>query len=134
MLQAALKSAVREGMIVRNVAEIAEKPDYTPEEREPLTFDQAKQLLTVSEKLRDPLLSRWVAALFLGARQGELLGLQWSRVDLDNGVVDLAWQLQQLQQVHGCTTDSVPVGQAGPCGRKRPGYCPQRRLESAARV
>lgn len=124
VLQAALTRAVKEGMAVRNVAEIADKPRYTAKEREPLTFDQAKQLLTVSEKLRDPMLSRWAAALFLGARQGELLGLQWSRVDLKNGLVDLAWQLQQLQQSHGC--GERRADRTWPCGRPRVGYCPKR--------
>jgi integrase len=117
VLQRALRDAVREGMVVRNVAEIADKPRYVATQREPLTAGQAKQLLRCAIDADDPMATRWAAALLLGARQGELLGLQWSRVDLDNGIVDLAWQLQQLQQVHGC---------GGTCGRTRPGWCPQR--------
>lgn len=126
VLQRALRDAVREGMVVRNVAEIADKPRYTATQRTPLTADQAKQLLRCAIDTDDLMATRWASALLLGARQGELLGLQWSRVDLDLGIVDLAWQLQQLQQLHGCTTDSVSVGEKYPCGRTRPGWCPQR--------
>jgi integrase len=127
VLQRALRDAVREGMIVRNVAEVADKPRYVSVQREPLTSEQAKQLLRVSERLRDPLRSRWGAALLLGARQGELLGLQWSHVNLDAGLVDLEWQLQQLQQVHGC--GNRHSDKSWPCGRTRPGWCPDRKWD-----
>jgi integrase len=132
ILQRALRDAVREGMIARNVAEVADKPRYVAHQREPLTSDQAKQLLRSAIERDDPMATRWAAALLLGARQGELLGLQWSRVDLNAGLVDLAWQLQYLQQTHGCGERNAPTDSASagrPCGRSRPGWCPQRRWD-----
>ena len=45
---------------------------------------------------------RWSLALVLGMRQGECLGLTWDMVDLERGVVTVAWQQQQLRWEHGC--------------------------------
>lgn len=122
VLQRALKDAVREGMLTRNVAEVVHKPRHTAEQREPLTADQARTLLKSSIDNNDPMATRWAAALLLGARQGELLGLQWSRLDLINGVVDLRWQLQQLQKAHGCGERQSDG--SWPCGKQRVSACP----------
>lgn len=123
IIQRALRDAVNEGMVFRNVAEVVHKPRAVAKQREPLTADQAKHLLRTSIDNNDPWATRWAAALLLGARQGELLGLQWARVDLERGLIDLSWQAQQLQQSHGC---GAPVDGKYPCGRVRVGYCPQR--------
>ena len=123
ILQRALSDAFNEGMIVRNVAAVVHKPKAKTVQREPLNADQAKHLLRVAIDREDPWATRWAAALLLGPRQGEALGLQRDRMDLDNGIIDLSWQLQQLQQTHGCgpkTKDGFP------CGRVRVGFCPQR--------
>src|SRR4051794_3330788 len=83
VLRNALQNAVREELISRNVAKLVqvETPDY--EVGKGLTIAEAQRLL---QAVRD---SRWhplyVAALLLGLRRGELLGLRWSDVDLENG-------------------------------------------------
>jgi integrase len=123
ILQRALKDAVREGLLGRNVAEVTDKPRHVTQEREPLSADQAKQLLRSAVDNDDPMATRWAAAFLLGARRGEILGLQWSRVDLNTGTVDLAWQLQHLKQTHGCGKRHGDG--TWPCGRQRVGYCPQ---------
>lgn len=123
----ALKDAERFGMVTRNVAALVDKPGHVQAKRKPLTAEQAKQLLKTAINTNDPFASRWAAALLLGARQGELLGLQWSRVDLDAGEVDLSMQLQVINPVHGCG-DRHSDG-SWPCGRKRPGACPQHRWD-----
>jgi integrase len=149
ILRSALGDAIKEGMLTRNVAEVAEKPKHVTSQRSPLSSPEAKQLLRSAIDSGDRWATRWAAALLLGARQGEILGLQWNRLDLDNGIADFRWQLQQLEQAHGCgqrhsdkTTPSVVVATDGvdemnpprenstwPCGRKRPGWCPQRRWD-----
>jgi integrase len=55
---------------------------------------------------------RWVAALALGLRQGEALGLKWENVDLGKGILRVRQNRLRPKYEHGC-------------GRKA-GYCPQR--------
>jgi hypothetical protein len=47
-------------------------------------------------------MARWSVTLALRVRQGEALGLRWSYVDLETGVM-LAWfQVQRIAWRHGC--------------------------------
>jgi integrase len=118
ILQKALKDAVREGMLTVNVAERLDKPRYKKTKRTSLSVELAKRIIGTAFASRDEAeATRWAAAFLTGGRQGELLGLRWEYVDLEAGVMDLSWQLQQLTQTHGC---------GGTCGRVRPGWCPQR--------
>lgn len=42
-------------------------------------------------------------AALRGLRQGEVVGLRWCDVDLDNGVLHVAWQLQKREGDPGCS-------------------------------
>lgn len=117
ILVKALNDARREGHQTRDIGDLMDPPRKAPGTRRALTVEEAVQLLRHVND--DPFGSRWAAALLLGARQGEVLGLEWDRVNLAAGTVDLAWQLQRLPHVHGC---------GGKCGRKRAGNCPKRIL------
>lgn len=123
VLQRALADAVAEGIIDRNVAQLARKPKHAKVAPDALDADSARRLIRYAIDSGDPHASRWAAAFFTGARQSELLGLTWDRTDLDAGLIDLSWQLQQLKKTHGCG-DPDPEG-VYPCGRRRPGYCPK---------
>lgn len=134
ILKKALKDAVREGMITVNVAERVDPPRYRRTKRSSLSVDVAQRIIATAFASRDVSQgTRWAAAFLTGARQSELLGLRWSYVDLDAGYMDISWQLQQLPQVHGCGESVRSPGRKGtgpfPCGRKRPGWCPQRRWD-----
>lgn len=136
-LKLALKSAVTERYVGRNAADAVEVPGHIKKTRGALTAEAATLAIAAALQLeasRDedtPILgARWVAAFLTGARPAELLGLEWDRVDLTNGVVDLAWQLQQVDQAHGC---GEPDGKNYPCGKKRPSFCPQARWDLPAK-
>lgn len=138
-LHLALKKAVEEGLLSRNVVEAVPKPKHIPKRQSALSLDVTRHIIrtaiTAEEsrdekpalgrygKPKDPpprLATRWAAAFMTGARQAELLGLTWDRVNLDDQVIDVQWQLQQLGRAHGCLVDGKPT-----CGKVRPGWCPQ---------
>lgn len=120
-LRTALNDAVTDGVIARNPAEHVTPPRTVKAARPPLTAEQAT--LVLAKTADDPLGSRWAFALLTGTRQGEALGLEWDRVDLEAGTADISWQLQRLSYVHGC---------GDTCGRKRGGNCPKRVLDAPA--
>lgn len=123
-----LDAAVREGKTNRNVADLVNRPRVAKPKLTILTVAHALKVLQTTTGWPPPiaidrLASRWWAALFTGARQGELLGLEWDRVDFERGVLDLSWQLQRVLWGHGCDDT---------CGRKRGTDCPQRKLTAPA--
>lgn len=122
-LQKALADAVNEGLIPRNVADLVKKPKHTAKSYGALTAAKARHLVNTAVDLKDPLASRWAAGFYTGARPAEILGLTWPYVDLEAGEIELAWQLQHVSKAHGCG-NPTPGGDY-PCGRQRPGWCPQ---------
>ena len=80
-LQKALGQAMRDDLIPRNVA-VGERPRSSRTRREikALTAVQARALLSAARGERNEAL--YVVAVYTGLRQGELLGLKWTDVDL----------------------------------------------------
>lgn len=95
ILSRALKVALQRGRVARNVATLVDAPSVTRPEIVRLTAEEARQILTVADGTR--LAARWSVALALGLRQGEALGLPWSAVDLDRGVLTVRQALQRQQ-------------------------------------
>lgn len=96
VLSGSLVDAVNEGKAHRNWCSVVTKPQVISKPHGALTSAQARAVLLNAQREHDPLVTRWAAGLMLGGRQGELLGLQWDRVDLEKGTLDLAWQLEWL--------------------------------------
>lgn len=92
----ALGDAVDEGMLGKNAAAVVDKPKHVAEERQPFTFDEARKIISTAIDNEDPWATMWAAMFFTGARQGEIIGMEWDRCDLNEGLFDFAWQLQQL--------------------------------------
>ncbi|WP_228844418.1 site-specific integrase [Mycobacteroides abscessus] len=94
VLRLALGDAKREGMMFRNAVEYIDKPRHVAIERKPFTFEEARQIILTAKN--DPLGTMWAAMFFTGAREGEILGMELDRCDLDAGLFDFSWQLQQI--------------------------------------
>lgn len=95
VLRAALKDAVRQGVVARNVTDAVKPPRPVRKEMKVLSAEQARTLV---ESTRDdrfgPL---WALLVTTGLRIGEAFGLTWDDVDLDGRrlVVRRALQCQK---------------------------------------
>lgn len=97
VLRAALNNAVREELIPRNVAALMRVPKPRRRKVKPWSVDEARKFLESARKRRDPLYAAYVLILVLGLRRGEMLGLRWADVDLDDAELTIGWQLQRIR-------------------------------------
>lgn len=88
ILRRALTIAVRERMIVENVATLIDPPTTATTKRERLTVPEARLALETAKEGHH--ISRWYAALHQGMRQGECLGLAWAMVNFDQDTITIA--------------------------------------------
>jgi integrase len=93
ILRQALEQACRWGMVARNVAKLVDPPTVPQQEMKFLTPPQARQLMAAARETRFEAL---IDIALLGLRQGEILGLRWSDVDLEAGTLQVRYQLQRL--------------------------------------
>lgn len=115
-IRTALNEAVRRRHISSNPASLAKAPRLVDEEVEPYTVDEVRRILNAASEMRTS--AQWAVALALGLRQGKVLALRWPDLDLDTGRLIVRRSRLRPKWLHGCEK---------PCGRKHPGYCPQRR-------
>ena len=94
-LHNALEQAVNDGLVARNVADAVKPPRMQREEIEPLTPKQARKLLEAVAG--DRLEALYDLAVTAGLRQGELLGLKWNDIDLDQGILRVRRTLSSLE-------------------------------------
>ena len=94
VLRNALESAVREEIIPRNVAKLVQVSAPRYKVNRGLTAQQAKATMAAAAGHR--LSALYVLALYLGLRRGELLGLRWQDVDLDEGKLEVVDNLQRV--------------------------------------
>jgi integrase len=85
LLHRSLKQALRWNLVPRNVAEAVDPPRIHRKEMHPLSPVQARTFLEAARE--DRLEALYVVALHCGLRQGELFGLRWSDVDLEEGTL-----------------------------------------------
>jgi integrase len=85
VLHKALDQAASWSLVPRNPIESVKAPRPAPEEIRPLNREQAKALLKTARRKRFEAL--YVLAVTTGLRQGELLGLKWEDVDLENSLI-----------------------------------------------
>jgi integrase len=93
VLRRALNQAMRWGSVARNVASLVSPPRVRRPEVLPLSPAQARQFLDAASGDRfEPV---YTLALTLGLRQGEVLGLAWRDIDLDEGKLSVRHTLQR---------------------------------------
>lgn len=145
MLTTAFKAAVRRGRASRNVCTLIDPPAHRKKRVAALTLAETQAVIQTA--LKDDQAARWLVGLLLGPRQGETLGIRWSRVNLDPQAgeephLELESQLQRRPWQHGCddaakcaegrhrTEPCRPPWQHGctdPAAcRARPHLCPKR--------
>jgi integrase len=126
-LRRALADAVRDGLVTRNVAALAEPPKLPHRERPFLNAEQARILI---EGTRDDRLGPlFHLAVTTGMREAELLGLAWKDVELGDARLEREAihgpvanvQTSESEAVVGGASDRRQVlqGDAGRVGRQR---------------
>ena len=128
-LRSALRDAVEAGLIPTNPAARAKRRrdqslQSADHSVEPFDVDAARAIIEAAKKHRNGV--RYILALSHGLRQGEALGLPWSKVTLDgeSPMLAIEQQLQRHSWLHGCG-DELPDG-GWPCGTRRGADCPNR--------
>ena len=85
MRHAALEQAVREDIIYKNVSHHVSLPQKTHKEIVPMSPEQIKSFLKTNRE--DPLFPAFFILISTGMRRGELLGLKWPDIDLENRTI-----------------------------------------------
>lgn len=88
-----LRDAERKDFVVRNVAALTDLRRSRPREGRSLTEDQARALLVAAKGERLELAIN--VGLQMGLRPGEVLGLTWDDIDLENAVVTVRRSLKR---------------------------------------
>ena len=87
VLGTALRDAMRDGALARNVVSLVPGLPLDQDEPRPLSPSEVETFLAHARSTRDyPL---YLVALSLGLRQGELLGLRWQDVDFATGTIEI---------------------------------------------
>lgn len=102
-----LDGLVEEGVLGRNVARMVKRPKLPPRGEHAWTVEEARTFL--DHVAEDRLYPCWLLSLF-GLRRGEIMGLTWSNVDLDGGVL---WVEPTRVTVAGQVLDSEAKTAAG---------------------
>lgn len=94
VLRIALTQAVTDGAVVRNVAALVKRPKATRRQGPILSPDQVPVFLSRIKGTRlAPVIT---IGLAVGLRLGEVLGLQWSSIDLEQGVIGVERGLETI--------------------------------------
>jgi integrase len=109
VLRAALNTAVKDQLLVRNVAAIIKPPRVIGKEVQPLTPEEARRFLDSIRGNR--LEALFTVAISIGLRQGEALGLRWNDVDFEAGTLRIRYALQRIK-TRNIDTEATEDGKA----------------------
>jgi len=94
VLSNALNQAIRWNLISRNIATLVSPPRVQRFETSPFNEGEARQFLRSVSGHR--LAALFTLGLALGLRQSEALGLRWTDIDLEAGVLTIRYQLMRV--------------------------------------
>ncbi|WP_236791846.1 tyrosine recombinase XerC [Amycolatopsis sp. GM8] len=99
IISGALNAAERWDWITSNPAKVAQRPRQTPPQPDPPSPAQAARLVEKAFELDDA----WGTLVWLvmttGMRRGEVCALRWSRVDLDEGIMEVRSSYTTLRKI-----------------------------------
>ena len=119
LCSAALNEASRQQRRVTNFFAIIKPPRNASSTMRAFTEKETQRFLEKVHGVPDE--GRWLAAVYLGMRQGEVLGMTWDSLDLDpeKPMITIEWQLGRVPYLCNCMK---------PC--KKPGRnCPTKTLD-----
>ncbi|WP_436777849.1 tyrosine-type recombinase/integrase [Yinghuangia sp. YIM S09857] len=105
VLRTALTAACRDELISRNVVSLVEAPH--PETHEIRPWSLAETLEFLEAARGESLYAAFVLAITMGLRRGEIVGLKWDQIDLDNRALCVS---SQTQRRRGVLYDDDPKG------------------------
>jgi integrase len=94
VLHNALDTAVKWGLVYRNVCDLVSPPRKQQFEIQPLTMEQMQNLLATVRGYKWEAL--FTLALATGMRRGELLGLKWQDINFEAGVLQVRRVLSRV--------------------------------------
>jgi integrase len=117
-LRGALGVAVKDGQIPRNVAALVDPPRAPRPQVQAFAPDEARAFLDAVRG--DRLEAVYTVAVAVGMRQGEILGLKWTDVNLETGMLTVRAALQRvdrklIQVEPKSTTSRRPVNLPSAC-------------------
>ncbi|HEX3781929.1 MAG TPA: site-specific integrase [Pseudonocardiaceae bacterium] len=96
VLRNALNSAMRDELLMRNVAELIKVPAPKYRTGKGLPVAVVKTILDAVKEHRYYI--AYVLAATMGLRRGELLGLRWADLDLDEGILKVGQTVQRIDR------------------------------------
>lgn len=109
IIRQSLQQSVKEGLLLRNVADATNPPTVKNKQMRPLSEDELLTFFHATKE--DRLFAAYVLAATTGLRRGELLGLCWDCVDLENGIITVKRQLLNLKS--GPVLDETTKSKSG---------------------
>jgi len=132
LIKQALDVAVLHGRASRNPAAMIKGPKRArPQRIKAHSLGDIQAI--VGSALTDPMAERWLLGMLLGLRQGEVLAVRWSKLDLDGmpPMLTVDEQVQRHGWEHGCGDPVACVRnrERPPCRTKR---CPPKHSHGCA--
>lgn len=99
LIHAIFNQAIKEDLLLFNVADKATPPKVEKKEAESFTIDEMQEIVECLEK--EPIKWRLMInlAISTGARRGEIMGLKWCNIDFENNRIKIKTTLYYSKEI-----------------------------------